>query len=76
LQDKYQYYTFEVHEKSIKEYEEKIAEQEKNKPDLSKYSSKSPEEILAYTITYTYSMDDLSGRNYTEKSRFILSSAG
>lgn len=65
-----------AHEKNIKEYEVKIAEAEKAKPDLSKYSSKSPEEILAQVITCTYSMDDLSGRNFTEKSEFILSPDG
>lgn len=65
-----------VHEKNIKEYEAKIAEAENVKPDLSKYSSRNPEEILAQAIICTYSMDDLSGRNFTEKSEFILSPDG
>lgn len=65
-----------VHEKDIKKYEEKIAELEKNKPDLSKYSSKSPDEALALIVVCTYSMNDLSGRNFTEKSEFILSPDG
>jgi|GEM_PF-3225915 len=65
-----------VHEKNIKEYEAKIAEAESAKPDLGKYSSKTQGEVLAQVITCTYSMDDLSGRNFTEKSEFILSPDG
>lgn len=65
-----------IHEKNIKEYEVKIAEAESAKPDLGKYSSKNPEEVLAQVITCTYSMDDLSGRNFTKKSEFVLSPDG
>lgn len=63
-------------EKRVKEYEEKIAGQQNKEPDLSRYSSKAPEEVLAYGITCTYSMNDLSGNNFTEKSEFILSPDG
>ncbi len=65
-----------VHEKDIKKYEEKIAEIESNKADLSKYSSRNADEILANVIVCTYSMDDLSGNNFTEKSEFVLSPDG
>jgi hypothetical protein len=65
-----------VHEKDIKKYEEKIAEIKSNKPDLSKYSSRNADEILANVIVCTYSMDDLLGNNFTEKSEFLLSPDG
>ncbi len=65
-----------VHEKDIKKYEEKIAEIESNKADLSKYTSRNADDILAHVIVCTYSMNDLSGNNFIEKSAFVLSQDG
>lgn len=66
----------EAHEKTIRECEAKIAEVENTKPDLSKYSSKNTEEVLANRVICAYSMNDLSANNFTEKSEFILSPDG
>jgi len=62
-----------VHEKDIKKYNDKIVELEKNTGDNSKYAGKKSDDILAYIIICTYSMNDLSGNNFTEKSEFVLS---
>lgn len=61
-----------IHEKDIKKYEEMITEVESYKPDLSKYSSRIPDDILAYLVICKYSMNDLSGKNFTEKSVFYI----
>ena len=65
-----------VHEKDIKKYEDKITELQGNKPDLSQYSSRNSNDVLASVVVCTYSMNDLSGNNFTEKSEFIISPDG
>lgn len=62
-----------VHEKDIKKYNDKIAELESKTDDNSKYAGKKPDDVLANIIVCTYSMNDLSGNNFTEKSEFLLS---
>lgn len=62
-----------IHEKDIQKHQEQINEIENSKPDLSKYASKGGDDILAYSVVCSYSMNDLSGNNITEKSEFILS---
>ena len=66
----------EVHKKDIKKHEDAITELQSNKPDLSKYSSRNPNDVLASVVVCTYSMNDLSGNNFTEKSEFIISPDG
>ena len=62
-----------VHESDIKKYNDKIAELKNKTGDDSKYAGKNPDDVLANIIICTYSMNDLSGNNFTEKSEFLLS---
>jgi len=63
----------EIHKKDIKKYNDKITELENKTGESSTYAHKNPDDVLANTIICTYSMNDLSGNNFTEKSEFVLS---
>lgn len=66
-----------IHEKNIKKYKEKIVEIESRTGVIdTAYANRRPDEVLANVLVCTYSMNDLSGNNFTEKSEFVLSPDG
>lgn len=66
-----------IHEKDIKKYKEQIAGMENRTGVMdATYADRKLDEVLANVLVCTYSMNDLSGNNFTEKSEFILSPNG
>jgi hypothetical protein len=66
-----------IHEKNIRKYKEQIAGIENRTGVIdAAYADRKPDEVLANVLVCTYSMNDLFGNNFTEKSEFVLSPDG